>query len=303
MGTAATSFRTRLLPVLALCVSLLAQTPVAAELEDEQVLRIGGHSATLHKYDMEQYDAAVRFRHSLIQAMSGTVRSGTPVQVEVELFDHFSEMRERFASGSLDALFCDTMDYLSIEKHAHKDHVYMLSRDGDTAISYSMVTRRRHARTLKRLADLQGRDLTLGIGNTTANRLINAQLKREGFSGDRFRLRKVTRVSNNQAAIINLMFGKTDAVLVPTTALKRAAAANPQVPAALHTLFVSDPLIPGVLVVHKALGADRLGMVERRFKRLHESRAGRDLLDLFQARRVLPISADSLTQARAVFNR
>ena len=289
-------FRTKLFGTL--IVTLLipfadAQTPMLDGVEDMHV-RIGGYPEVLQLHDTKELDAMINFEAFIESGLLGA---------EVTMFDDGKSATQAFANGDLDGMFLTTVDYFAIAQYANPQHIYSLTWDGEPSQTYSLLVPKR-ARKIKDLLDLHGKELTLGIGTSLAALVLNAEsqlLKQNSKKAKPLMLKRMRRVRNSETALVDLMFGKTDAVLVPTLAYQAMSKANPQTAKQLKQVFVSDPYVPGVFVLHQDLPAAVREQAVKSFVNMHNNEAGQHILELFQAKEVVRVDVQQLSNVRTLF--
>ncbi len=250
-------------------------------------LRIGGYPEVLQQHDTKELDAMINFKAFIESGFMGA---------EVTMFDKGADATAAFNAGALDGIFLTSVDYFAIAEQVDEEHIYSLTWDGEPSQTYTLLTQRKK-RSVKRVADLSGQELTLAIGTSLAALILQAETK---ASRDPLRLKRVRRVRNSETAIVDLMFGKTDAVLVPTLAYEGMIKSNPQAGKTLKRVFVSEPYVPGVFVLHSQLPEPIRNQAVSSFMNMHNHEAGRHILDLFHAKKVVRVRAEQLSNVRTL---
>jgi len=251
-------------------------------------LRIGGYVGVLQQHDLRELDATISFAQT-IEAML----KDSEVGADVLISDTFEQARKQFLAGKLDAMFCNTLDLPSIVELINRDAIYTMSRSGEVTLSYVMLTNNMSGRN-KSLRQLNNKQLTIGVGPNLAAHILDAEVNASPQKNGNIRFKSVHRVRNSETAIVDLMFGKTDAALVPRIAFELAMDANPQTKRLLHTVFESAPMVPGILVMHKDVQADLLAKMHEKFIHMDTYLPGQKVLSLFHADKMLRISPSML---------
>ncbi len=286
---------------IALTQSPADSNAATADASTVDLIRIGGYKAVLQQHDMREIDASINFHLAIAAMLEGEAGRRKAIDANVDLFDDFAQTQAAFENGQLDALFCTTLDYFQIADQVEPNYIYTMSWDGKPTLTYSLMVNRNRSHDIKDLSDLRGRHLAISLGGGLAQRILSNRLQSEGYGQGSFELEKISRTRNSETAIVGLMFGQVDAALVPTIAVRQVARANPQSRQMLRTVFESDPFVPGVLVVRKGLSQELLDLADDRFANMHKYKAGKYVLKMFQAKKVVSVAPSDLEDVRVLF--
>ncbi len=235
-------------------------------------------------------------------------KRGYQVVSTTRLFEDTEELKAAIQSNSLDVVIVDAWTYASMNPGPLLNRVFTSTEAGRVGKQYVLLTGRGSG--LDRLADLRGRELLLyEVANTSLGRHWLETLLLAGRLGapETF-FRGVTSVGKPSAAVLPVFFGGKPACVVDLVGLELMKELNPQVGRRLQVVATSDSLVDGFICLRNsawtsaAFKADLIQALEQ----LHEEAAGRQLLSLVKASRLLRLKEEHLTgieKLRATFER
>ena len=134
---------------------------------------------------------------------------------------------------------------------------------------------------MKRLGDLRGRTVALYNSDkmSLAMPWMDVVLLREGMIGaSNGFFGKVMRDRKLSTAVLGVFFGQRDACIVTLSGFRGMVELNPQVGRQLRVIETSPPFIPTVFCFRREFQSPQNERVFDAILRLHESVAGRQIL-------------------------
>ena len=217
---------------------------------------------------------------------------------EARFYDSPEEVIQAMRAAEIDGVT------LLLEEYAHVisevDTNRLLRPETSGIISEQYVMLARGGGDVKRLDDLRGRTVTLYNSDrmSLAMPWMDVVLLRKGmigisnsFFGEVIRERKLS------TAVLGVFFCQRDACLVTLSGFRGMVELNPQVGKQLRILETSPPFVPTVFCFRRGFQSPQNERVFDAILHLHESVAGRQILQIFQSDQMVHIGQDQLARS------
>jgi len=219
---------------------------------------------------------------------------GIKAEPRTKLYSNNNELLHDVNNGELSVVSIPALDYMQIRKSARMSPVLVSAGNGGYRIRYLLVTR--NDRGIKKIRDLRGRSLLLASRKMqSASQLwLSVLMLREGIVDPARFFSDIKESISPSKALMNVFFGKTDALIISRSALETGISLNPQIGGKLVILAESCNLLGSVTCIpHNVSNELRRSIVEAALH-LHETSIGRQMFTLFQMERTIPFKPSYL---------
>jgi len=111
-------------------------------------------------------------------------------------------------------------------------------------------------------------------------------------------------VNNNENEdLLAVFFNKTDYALVSQSSFEFACEMNPAIAKKVKIVRSSGPLLTGIFVYRKGMNQNTIKVIKDIVSDLHNDNEGRQILNLFKISKIIPITADDLSECEKVINK
>lgn len=246
-------------------------------------------------YRINRLDAEAAFK-TLSRTLG--INHGYEVDVTVKSFEDGEEVEAYLQHSVLHLIIYNSLDYLKTADESTLEPLFVSTEGGQVMRRYVLLTR---GPELNSLAALKNKSLNIYYGprNSLAVRWIEALLKnRYAANMDSF-FGSVKDHSDPLAAILPVFFGKTDSVLVDLDKFELMVELNPQLKK-LRPIVISEPYVAEVLCFSRSNWSSEVFRRDmlRTMARLHETPAGRQILMLFRADKIVPFESRYLESTK-----
>ena len=225
------------------------------------------------------------------------------VEINASVADSVAEIGSRLQQGPVAWVLLDPVEYFELESLGLLEPAFMgtFGKD-DEPERFLLVTSPESGATA--VSDLRGKSLVIqseyrsNLGQMWIEVLLH---ERNLGPADRF-FGALSGASKPSAAALPVFFGKIGAGVVDKNSFEVMKEMNPQIGVRLRVLAESPPLVRGFLCVdtrHQFYHAELL----KGLQDLDRSPSGKQILMLFKANRLTPMSRDDLTQVRALYTK
>lgn len=252
--------------------------------------------------DLNENDAKATYR-AFISA-SGR-KMGYNVRSEITIYDTREDFEKAARAGKMHALLMSSWGWVTGNVRDVADIAYVPLVHGSTQRRFILLVRRDRGYTSFR--DLRGRSLLWSTNEsaTLGRPWLDTLVMGDGALSSEAFFSKLTSVGKPGLAILPVFFGNADACLVDESSFAVAAELNPQLAKTLVALETSDPLVNGVVCVSRTAWVRDQHRLDfwGTLGRLHDDAAGRQVLTLFKAERLVPFEESQLTTLWALYRK
>lgn len=225
------------------------------------------------------------------------VKQGYDVHVTVESFENGREVNAYMQYSPLQLIIYNSLDYLQTANSRSVEPLFVPAEDGHVLRQYVLLTRDTGLDTLE---DLRGRSLNIyyGPNSSLAVKWLEVLLrKHENTDIDSF-FSSVHKHADPLAAILPVFLGKRDVVLVDADKFDLMAELNPQL-SKLSAIVASEPYLCQLVCFSRSGwgSAEFKDAMLQAMTKLHENQAGRQILLLFKADKIVPFEPHYLESA------
>lgn len=268
--------------------------PKPSPAEDPRRFRVGISSQVLG--EVNPTDARVS-----LQAWGRAIlqRADVPYEPEMAILSTPAEIRQGYTAGDSDLVLLTAEQCLAAGPPSGPWHYFVdTTFDPSGADQYVLLARQEAApRTLGQL-----RGATLAIldhsNNSLARPWLDLALLTNGLPAVAEFFKSVSMPRKLSATVLPVFFGSVDAALVPRRGYDTMCELNPQIRKRLGIIAQSGLLLSRVICFNARLGSPYAERIRTALRTMHESPAGQQILNLFQAGRTDENSADCLESAR-----
>lgn len=216
------------------------------------------------------------------------------------VFDSTDEMIKAYENREIDGMTMLTMDFIKVK--SRPADVYLMNKNRSIAIRYVILVHRGSA--IDDLRQLKGRNLLLYNGQTMgmAGPWIETLLAGHSMGPMQEAFGSVKRMDTGASrAILQVFFRQVDACVVAQDMFTTACELNPQVEKDVKPLVASPEVVPTSFILHPQYDPSNRKAVDAAIAELDKSPAGRQVLTVFQADKLMkqPVSALDGTLALA----
>ncbi len=202
------------------------------------------------------------------------------LKIQVEVFEHESELRHELETAGLDAASMTAEEF--IDSGFAPDYLFVTAKSSGFGERFAVVVHRSSA--ISDLAGLRGRKLARHQSPATSPALtwLGVQLAKEGFERPDRYFREVVSLESPSKSVLQVFFHQSDACLVTTSALAVACELNPQLARDLKTIAVSPLMIPSVFFLNPNNTSSAQKDIEAALLDVHSTPSGQQVLTVFQ---------------------
>jgi ABC-type phosphate/phosphonate transport system substrate-binding protein len=257
----------------------MAQPPVPPASSD--VVRLGVAQGMWSGVNANDAQAA-------IQGWTQTIlkQRGNEAKVETRIYPEVEALAAALRTGAVDGASIQSERFLALDPKLRSKNVYVALKQGSFSDQYVVLVHR--ASGLTNVAALRGRKIVVHQGARTG--LAPCWLEMlladpvDGIREDM--TRGQTRLDNASRTVLGVFFRQSDACVVTTNAFALACELNPQLPRELRVLAVSPRIIPNLFFFRPGYTGTVKDHLESAIASLHETKAGQQILAVFQCDRM-----------------
>ncbi|MEL6869132.1 MAG: PhnD/SsuA/transferrin family substrate-binding protein [Pseudomonadota bacterium] len=252
----------------------------------ERQFKLGGYDRAL--LDADRLDIEISF-----QLVVNEILESLNAYTVFSVFATFEETQRRFASGEVDGTFCAITDCPQLLDFDTGLPMYAFLYDGQPRQEYVLVTTA--TESSKTLTDLRRKTLSVPIGHELGEHIADRLVLSEfGESASSF-FAQTVYPDSSQTALIDLVFGKVDAVVVTQHELDVAIELNPQIESSTRTLYISPPVVVNLMVISPKATADAIELFDYVVDNFSEYQQSRFILELYGADGVTRVTPQDVT--------
>jgi ABC-type phosphate/phosphonate transport system substrate-binding protein len=235
-----------------------------------------------------------------IQGWTQTIlkQRGNEARVETRIYTEVEALAAAFRRGAVDGASIQSERFLALEPELRSGNIFVALKQGSFSDRYVVLVHQ--ASGLTNVAALRGRKIVVHQGARTG--LAPCWLETlladpaEGIREDT--TRGLTRLDNASRTVLGVFFRQSDACVVTTNAFALACELNPQLPRQLRVLAVSPPIIPNLFFFRPDYTGTVKDSLESAITALHGTKAGQQILAVFQCDRMERQPASCLESTR-----
>ena len=219
----------------------------------------------------------------------------SPVTEDSQLarvFDSTDEMVRAYESREIDGITMAAQDFFKVR--SRPDNVYLMEKNLSTGIRYALLVHRSGG--IESIGQLKGRKVLIYSGQSMclATPWLDTLLASRSMGLSQNVFGEVKRIDAASRAILQVFFRQTDACVVALDMYKTASELNPQVEKDLKPLVVSQELIPTFFFLHPQYDPRNRKGVDAAIAELDKTPAGRQVLTVFQADKLVKLPVSTL---------
>jgi hypothetical protein len=207
------------------------------------------------------------------------------------VFDSADEMIKAYESREIDGMTLIPQDFFKVR--SRPANAYFMQKNLSTATRYALLVNRSGG--IEDVRQLKGRKVSIYSGQSMglATPWLDTLLASRSMGLSQNVFGEVKRIDAASRAILQVFFRQFDACVVALDMYKTAAELNPQVEKDVKPLAVSQELIPTFFFLHPQYDSSNHKAVDEAIAELDKTAAGRQVLTVFQADKLvkLPVSA------------
>jgi ABC-type phosphate/phosphonate transport system substrate-binding protein len=217
---------------------------------------------------------------------------------EARFYDSPEEVFRAMRAAEVDGVTLLLEEYAHVLSEVDTNRLLRPEAGGNISEQYVVLTQEKGA--VKRLGELRGHTIALYNSDRMSlampwldvfllrNGMIGAA---NGLFGDIVCERKLS------TAVLGVFFGQRDACIVTLSGFRSMVELNPQVGSQLRAIETSPPFIPTIFCFRREFQTPQNEQVFDAILHLHESVAGRQILQIFQSDRMVHLSQGELTRS------
>lgn len=220
--------------------------------------------------------------------------TGKRAQATTLIYPDVATIERDVLAGTVDVLILLPQDYLEIRKRAPVVPALSAVYANDEFAEQLLLVRK--GAGIKSVADLRGKRLILDAARRGSIPAwwLDAVLRRTNLPEATTYFGVVKDATKASQAPMAVFFGNADACVTARHTFEVVSEMNPQVGSTLEVLAVSPPFVSGIIAHHKAVTPIFNAVLESGLKLLHTHPTGRQLLNFFGVRRLIPFQIDHL---------
>lgn len=268
-----------------LCILFFTQSATGAGKVDisSEKLTVGFTSTSFPNADQREVQAAMHlWTRELARQMGIKAQPGTII------FSRTEDLVEAVNKGELSVVSLPALDYLYFRKIAHMSPSLVSAAVNGYEGSLLLVVRSDSG--IRTIRDLRGKTLLLAARKArSSSRLwLSVLLLREGIRDPARFFRATEEAVSPSKALINIYFGKNDALILSREAFEASIVLNPQLGKKMTVLAHSGNILGVLTCIPDTVNKDLRHLIEIKAQHLHETGIGRQMFTLFQMERVVP---------------
>lgn len=229
------------------------------------------------------------------------VIAGYDVTISVHAFEDAHHFAQALTNQPINLIILDSWNYLEIHHMDTMEPMFVTTDRGNVSSQYLLLAREDGG--IRTISDLHGRSLNLISGQSSklARHWLNTVIRTQHREEPEAFFGAIEYLPNPLATLLPVFFGKKDAALVNSAQFELMTELNPQL-RVMHTIASSEPMLNAVICL------SRLGWSSGQFKSdlvkvltdLHTIPAGKQILTLFKAGRLVPYRPSYLDTVRTL---
>jgi ABC-type phosphate/phosphonate transport system substrate-binding protein len=236
-----------------------------------------------------------------IRAWAQTVAHERGIHMDpvAQLYDRVAEMIAAIRNDEVDAISVLFDEYLVLSPQVEISNRFMTQVNGSLFEEYLLLI---HVDSpIYDLSTLQGRCLALhsGARMCLAVDWLDTLLLSNGWSGTDGFFKEVRKLPKLSPTVLQVFFRQADACVVAKSGFNTLCELNPQLRSKLKVLAFSPPLAPALLCFRGDFESPEKSKIMAAFEGLHETLAGQQVLTIFKAEKLVPITADQLADTKS----
>ena len=218
-------------------------------------------------------------------------------------YTNLENVKKDLDANKIDCIGLSVFDYLELNSFEQLEPYFAGSIDEDAFKQFILIAHKDAG--FETLSDVEGSEIFIPHFNhsklidvwllTQINKFKKVTSFEEYFS-------KVTELENEAKIIIEVFFKKKMVGIISNEALQTAVALNPQIEKNLIVVARSDKIIPDMFAFSKKLDTYTKDLIGRTALTLHESKEGRQILNLFKINSLFRINDAELANVKAMYN-
>jgi phosphonate transport system substrate-binding protein len=196
------------------------------------------------------------------------------------------ELLKQLAAGKTNLAYLSSVDYLEASEEMK---LLPLARPrvvgSDT---YRLLLLVRRGGGPKRLQDLRGRKIGLQAHALLGRVYLKVLMARNKLPPPQRFFGEIRVRQKHQSAVLEVLLGEADAVLIPDVVLEVMAQLNPQLKRKLVAIHASRRFPQGPIVVPASMPGDKVKRLRRVMTSLHKDPKGRQMLLTFHLNQLIP---------------
>ena len=221
---------------------------------------------------------------------------------EATYYDSIPEMAAALNSGKVQVLCGPPEEFMDLRNRAPVDPILITSSSNGPQTELLLLVRKDSG--IQTLSDLKNKSIVLPLRYGKANMFrvwIETLLMRAGHANLEayFSVVKETRTATR--GIMPVFFHQADACVVTRQLFNLAAELNPQLARELVPIARIPNLSQGIISVDRRLPVEIRDKIKQAFMTLPDSPEGKQLLMLFQVKKIVPFRPEYLAATEALF--
>ena len=268
---------------LALC--LAGAGHLGAEPAEEAPLRLGFSQQVFEGRSENDLLAALK-----VWADTLFEQGGVRIDPAMAVFRSVDELAELLRSHRLDGVSLTLEDAVAMPEGLLAGPYLRDERGGDTHRRFVLLVRADG--DIDQLADLRSQKVALFTGREASltTTWLDAQLSQEGLPRSSELFGEMEAHRKISTAVLNVFFGQSSAGIVTEAGFRTMVDLNPQLGRSLRVLLTSPPFMPTLFCFSTDLAPTRREGLAEEFLGLTTWARGRQVLEVFQADRVVVVS-------------
>lgn len=267
--------------------------PASADCQTEEELWRFGFSRAIFSERSENDTIAA------MQAWSQLVLNERRNRVKTSfyLYDSPEQMAEAVGHNEIDTLVFQFLEYPLLPSDLIRGPCFRTNVNGKTHKQFVLLAR--GDGEIVGLEDLSATHVVVFDGESPGLPVLwlDAELAANGLGPLSKVVSTLEQDRSASAAVLGLFFGKYDACIVARRVFDSMAELNPQVAAQLEVLAVSPEIIPSAFCFHSEFDEDQKEKLLSEIERLHETTAGRQVINIFKAERMERIDDETVRRS------
>ncbi len=226
-------------------------------------------------------------------------RADVPYEPEMAILSTAESIRKAYVAGDSDLILLTTEQCLAAGTPSTPSYYFVdTTFDPSGADQYVLLARQEAAP--RTLAQLEGASLAIldHSNNSLARPWLDLALGTNGLPATAEFFKSISTPRKLSAAVLPVFFGSIDAALVPRRGFDTMCELNPQLRKRLTIVAQSELLLSRVICFNARPGSPYAERIRLALRTMHESPAGQQILNLFQAGSVRESLASCLESAR-----
>ena len=275
--------------LVSLCFVCLC-LPVLSEEPKPDVFRVG-FSKRLFS-NVSDVDA-----RASIKAWAYTIAKerGLHMDPSAQLYETERELMKAAQEDAVDAISMLLREYQGFSKQIETDHLFITKKSGSFHETYILLVRKDSA--FSSVETLKGQTLVFhdSMRTSLAQDWLDFLVLNEGSSSSAgeffFGIETVPKVT---AAVLPVFFSKKNCAVLCASDFSLMCELNPQIERDLEIIAKSPPLIPALMCFRKSFESEEKKELLLALSELHHNPAGEQILNLFKAEELTPVTPDVL---------